>query len=341
MEKVLLAIDADPAVYRAGFAAQDSVHEYVYTDGEGKMHQRTWDDGRKAQAFFRENEELEVLSHEKLVTPQPEEFARQAAKTIMTRTIAAVEKKMGVPRNSMEVDVLLSGPGNFREGVATIIGYKSGRTAPPPIHYQVIRNYFTEMWGARVIHGREADDECSILAYRAFADGRPYVVATIDKDLDQIPGVHYDYRQHVFYDVAEYDANLFFWEQVLSGDATDSIPGCYRIGSGRAKKYVAQWVEDMPFDADLDEYLWQNTLEVYAGVLKKYPDRYPEGMTPEEAATETARLVKMQEYEGQLWTPPGAPDKTLDDMTGVKNEFEEHGNTGDSSYTAICRGTAE
>ena len=61
----------------------------------------------------------------------------------------------------------------------------------------------TDTWGAEVIDGWEADDEVGIRARQLAADGVEFCIATIDKDLDQIPGLHYDYRQHVFYDIDE------------------------------------------------------------------------------------------------------------------------------------------
>ena len=151
-------------------------------------------------------------------------------------------------------------------------------------------------------------------------DGVPYVVATIDKDLDQIPGDHYDYRQHVFYDVNIFDAEMFFWKQCITGDSTDNIPGCYRVGDGKAAKILDAWSEDYDgdpfFDADAwRRYLWDNIVELYGQVMANNPDRYPEGMGAREAALETARLVHMMHYDHQLWTPPGEPDETLPEVT--------------------------
>jgi len=45
----------------------------------------------------------------------------------------------------------------------------------------------------------EADDYCSIYAKKALDEGRPYVVAHIDKDLNCIPGWHYNFRKKEFY----------------------------------------------------------------------------------------------------------------------------------------------
>jgi len=97
-----------------------------------------------------------------------------------------------------------------------------------------------------------------------------------------------------------------FWRQCLSGDLTDNIPGLYKIGEGKAEKLIDKWLtEKRPRKAaDVDRIMWPLVVMAYAENMERYPDKYPAGMTPEAAALETARLVKMREYEGELWTPP-------------------------------------
>ena len=171
-------------------------------------------------------------------------------------------------------------------------------------------------WGETVISGWEADDEASIRAARCRADGVEYCIATIDKDLDQIPGLHYGYSKHVFYDMSEADAETFFWEQCVSGDTTDGIQGCFKVGAGKAKTYIAKWTAEYDEakgmgDVTLQEYLWERVVNTYEVAICAYPDKYPEEMLPVEAALETARLVKMLDYEYQRWMPPGTDDGTL------------------------------
>ena len=309
MQLPTLIIDSDPITYMAAFASQTSVYEYVYETKSGELKQRIWGDGRKARAFFRRYPDCTILSSEKRTEGKPAAFAMQAAKTIITRTIAKVLKKLDIHNvNDLHIEVLLSGQNNFRKDIATIKGYKSDRTAELPIHYQVVRNYLTDTWGAEVIDGWEADDEVSIRARKLAEDGVEFCIATIDKDLDQIPGLHYDYRQHVFYDIDEEYAETFFWEQVLSGDSTDSIQGCYKVGTATARKLIEEW-NSLHSDT---QTMWGWVVAHYELALQKYPDKYPEGMKPEEAALETARLVHMLHYENQLWVPPGEEDESLD-----------------------------
>jgi 5'-3' exonuclease len=165
----------------------------------------------------------------------------------------------------------------------------------------------------------EADDKVSIRSRELQADGIPHVLATIDKDLDQVPCRHSDYKNHVFYDVGSEYAQLYFFAQALSGDSTDNIPGCDRIGGAKAIKMVEEWW-NFAQENHLPtlSYVWDQVVETYAIVMDKYPDRYPEGMKPFEAALETARLVFMQEYEGQLWNPPGVPHGEVSSLAATR-----------------------
>ena len=118
----------------------------------------------------------------------------------------------------------------------------------------------------------------------------------------------------MFYDIDEEYAETFFWEQVLSGDSTDSIQGCYGIGAGKAKKLVAEWYDDLNDEGRtrVGQQFWPCVLATYSETMDTHPSKYPEGMKPEEAALETARLVHMLHYENQLWVPPGEEDESLD-----------------------------
>lgn len=312
----VLVIDADPAVYQAGFAAQSTIHHYVYQTKSGEMKQRIWADGNKARAFFRRYKGCEVLDHSTELEVKPEAFARQAAKTILRKCVRAAAKHFGCGERDLIVEVVLSGPDNFRKDIATIKEYKGNRKSALPEHYNVVRHYISDQWNAQTVHGWEADDEVSIRCRQLEADGVPWLLATIDKDLDQVPGNHFDYQKNVHYHVADSEAHQIFWVQLIAGDSTDNIQGCHRLGVGKAEEMVAAWIaeyEDHPERdvAPLDSWLWNAAVDTYQLNMEKYPDKFPEGMTAEEAALENARLVFMLHHEGQLWTPPGMDDEVI------------------------------
>ena len=295
----IVVFDADPAVYQAGFSAQSSNYTAVYEKKSGELVTRAWGDGRKMRAFFRRWKQLNVLSIDKDVVAKPVEFARQAAATVIRATLRRVSERFNVSPAAITTEVYLSGQGNFRDKVATILPYKGNRTQEPPIHYQAVRNYFYETWGAQICTG-EADDAVSIRCRQLRSDGLPFVLATIDKDLDQAPGLHYGYKEHVFYDVTADEAEDAFWRQALSGDITDNIQGLVKVGPAKAQVYVSAWREQECSDT----VIWSDIVGLYGDNMRDYPDKYPPGMTAEAAALETARLVYMQRYEGEIWTPP-------------------------------------
>jgi len=309
--------DLDPAVYMSGFAAQHKTYTVVYDHISEGMKEIVFQDGNLKNKWLRDNKaaiehgELSILDTEPHLVVESESHARQAARTTIESALRELKRKYKT--NDLEVQFFLTGKGNFREEVATIAKYKGNRDGvPKPVHYQAIRDYFVDHWGAYIIEGIEADDEVSIRAweeYRKPGDVH-YIIATIDKDLDQIPGWHYDYKKHVFYRVDELDGEMFFYAQCIAGDATDNIKGCYRVGITKANALVDAWFDEaIENQQDWRFYVWDLVVQSYAENMEKYPEKYPDGMTAEEAATENARLVYMMQERDELWTPPMSGSK--------------------------------
>lgn len=106
----------------------------------------------------------------------------------------------------------------------------------------------------------EADDLISMKA-RQLKD--KCILASIDKDLKQVPGCHFDYYKVKEYDqttgeelkyyrgfsyTTETEGKELLFYQLLIGDSTDNIKGCKGIGLKRAesllkgKKTTSQWI---------------------------------------------------------------------------------------------------
>ena len=305
--------DLDPAVYMSAFASQKYSYSLVYEDMQGEMHQVAFKDGTDKNQWIKNNDEA-MVSYEthKELEVEDESHARQCAKTTLTHALTSIRTKF---MTDIEPEFYLTGKGNFREELATIAKYKGNRDkTEKPVHYQAVRDYFVEEWGAQIIEGIEADDEVSIRAWELWRNPPDeYVIATIDKDLDQIPGWHYDYKKHVFYDVDQLDGELFFYAQILSGDATDNIKGCYRIGNAKATKMVDQWFDEWQSlctrkekpipSVCYREYIWERICDEYEKNIKQFPDKNDHGLSPEAAALENAQLVYMQQRRDDIWTP--------------------------------------
>jgi len=110
--------------------------------------------------------------------------------------------------------------------------YKANRTKPAPIHLDACRKYLIETYGAIVCEGFEADDGCGM------NQDAESVIYTIDKDLLQIPGCHYNFVTGAYREVSEVDGYRMFYKQMLIGDTSDNIFGIPLIGKVKAAKLI-------------------------------------------------------------------------------------------------------
>jgi len=130
----------------------------------------------------------------------------------------------------------LTGKNNFRDKIATTKPYKGNRKGnEKPHHYSLLREYLVTSWGATVNDGIEADD---MLAIRATELGDDSVIVTLDKDLDQVVGWHYNFVKKIKYYVEKDEGLLNFYKQFLTGDSVDNIQGAKGIGPKRADKLL-------------------------------------------------------------------------------------------------------
>jgi 5'-3' exonuclease len=129
----------------------------------------------------------------------------------------------------------LTGKNNFRKEIATIKPYKGNRKDMiMPEHFDDIRQYLIRAWSCDVVDGLEADDALGICQ----TEMDDTIICSIDKDLLQIKGFHYNWNKGEVCNVTEYDAWQKLYEQTLSGDSTDNIVGIPRIGEKKAKKLL-------------------------------------------------------------------------------------------------------
>lgn len=136
-------------------------------------------------------------------------------------------------RYGQQGTLYLTGKGNYRDEIATIQVYKGNRDPNnKPFYYQEIKDYLIAIHGAVVIEGMEADDKVGIEQYAA--KNRDTIIVGQDKDLDMIPGWHYNPVKDVQYYVNMKEANYNFFMQLLTGDRTDNIRGIDGLGPKKA-----------------------------------------------------------------------------------------------------------
>jgi len=182
--------------------------------------------------------------------------------------------------NADDCEGYLTGKDNFRHQIAKTVQYKANRVAEKPRHLGIIREYMISAWAFSVQEKQEADDAISI---RAYAMGEEdYIICSIDKDLNNVRGWHYDFNKNERYFVKEEDAIKNFYRQVLTGDRVDNVPGLSGIGPKKAEKILEDCVTEE---------------ELYSAVLKAYDGNL-------EYLTEQGQLLWIRRKEGELWKPP-------------------------------------
>ena len=131
-------------------------------------------------------------------------------------------------------ELWLSGQGNFRYNVYP--EYKAGRIAAKrPKHERAVKEYLVAHWQANWSEGCEADD---MLGVRLMEVGPEGCIATIDKDLNMIPGYHYNFVKKEKFYVDEDAAFRFFCYQLIVGDTADGIKGVPGYGPKKAERLL-------------------------------------------------------------------------------------------------------
>ena len=148
--------------------------------------------------------------------------------------------------------ICLTGRHNFRKDLD--VTYKEFRKKfDPPVLLNGLRAHLEANYKTIQIPGIEADD---IMGIYAREDPDKWIIASTDKDLDQIPGVHYNWMHRELYEITEEQGKLFFYEQVLSGDPSDGYRGVPGIGTKRAKKLIKKCIEN-------DIEIWEAIVGAY------------------------------------------------------------------------------
>lgn len=170
----------------------------------------------------------------------------------------------------------LTGSNNFRKEINP--EYKANRKDKPlPKHLNACREFLVVEWKSKVTDGIEADDALgiqqelynrvnhSMLLENQLVGCKQTVICSLDKDLLQIPGMHYQWpiynREGMFHNVLYLDGLKHFYKQMLIGDVSDNIKGVDGIGKVKASKLVD--------NCETEEEM----MEIVCGLYKD-PDRF-------------------------------------------------------------------
>ena len=137
----------------------------------------------------------------------------------------------------------LTGSNNFRYTVDS--EYKANRRGKlAPRYRQDANGYLVTEFGARVTDGYESDDALGV-AQMCATDPGSTIICSIDKDLKQIPGHHYNWRKNEFDFVTPLDGLRLFYRQLLTGDTTDNVPGVGGIGPVKSARLINDLTDEI------------------------------------------------------------------------------------------------
>jgi len=171
------------------------------------------------------------------------------------------------------------GSNNFRKNLFP--QYKLNRkqeTDPEKIKlFNMAYQYLVEEMEAIEAEGQEADDLLAI-----WNTEEPGIIVSIDKDMLQVPGTHFNNTKWKYITVDEEEANYNLHKQLLMGDSSDNIKGLPGVGpkgaeallKGRGadlrKKVCKAWKDQ--YGKGWEEELQLTTDLVY--LRRKPDDRY-------------------------------------------------------------------
>jgi DNA polymerase I len=136
--------------------------------------------------------------------------------------------------NVVKWHVFVKGKNNFRYKIYP--EYKKRRPEKHPI-IDVLNQYLVDEFGAIESHNAESDDYVYSYSQLPEYQGR-VVMCSVDKDLRQIPGIHYDYQKNKFITVDNETAKYNLAVQMIMGDAADCIPGLRGYGPKKAENLI-------------------------------------------------------------------------------------------------------
>jgi hypothetical protein len=295
-----LHLDGDVVKYRCGFAAE-KMHYHVTVYGlDGLNGEETYHfQYKKDLNAFMEAHDGYVHGDNCIVTSERIAEPVENALHNVKHTVQELVRNLGASENQMTV--YLSGESNFRNELGSLIyrdhepkGYKANRDElHKPTHGPAIVDYIIRKYNVEVTEFEEADDAMGISHYAMWLkDPDSTCIVTVDKDLDMIPGWHYNFVKEDQYYIKPENAEYIFWRQLLTGDRTDNIPGLKGVGVKTADKMLSPLATS---HSDPRGY--------YLLALENYNEQYGED-EGEQALLENARMIWIRRERNEFWNPP-------------------------------------
>jgi len=187
--------------------------------------------------------------------------------------------------------------------------YKRNRIIPKPKHNDALKEYLlTSEWKARIAMEQEADDALGIDQIYVHPDvlsnDKRSVICSIDKDLLQIPGLHWNFVKKEWHDISKEEGLRRFYYQLLTGDTSDNVRGVVGIGPVKAARLLG------PYHSEEDFFLV--ALRTYTEWLCREWQLTEKELTPlrrkeiYDMILVTGQVLKVRQQEDEIWTFPKA-----------------------------------
>lgn len=247
LKKPTLLLDGDILCYRAA-AATDGRQYAIEYEREGQVITQYVKYKKEAtkiqQALSKESIDSEVtLSY----TPEPLSHAI----VLMKRTIKSLETQVSIHTKGLGSSrYFLTRNGSFREKEYPL--YKANRKdMRRPANLEGCKEWLENEKSAECKAGvYEADD------LMAMCQDDNSIICSIDKDLLQVPGHHFNWVRNEYKVIGEEEGLRSLYMQMLTGDSTDGIPGIKGVGPVTAKKLMKGiHTEFLMYCVVLKEYL--------------------------------------------------------------------------------------
>lgn len=136
--------------------------------------------------------------------------------------------------------VFIKGSNNFRYLIYP--DYKKHRPEKHPI-IDSLCQYLVDNFEAIRSHNAESDDYVYSYSQHPSIIGRA-IICSVDKDMLQIPGIHYDYQKNKFHNITTDKARYNLAIQMLMGDAADGIKCLKGYGPKKAESLIKLGMSD-------------------------------------------------------------------------------------------------
>lgn len=178
-----------------------------------------------------------VLIDGDLITHRCAASAENEDATVATHRATELINRIISDTGATSYECWINGSENYRKQVDP--EYKAHRAlVAKPKHLEYCRAYLLEHFNAKISNGIETDDEIGLLATAYWEHDVPFCVASLDKDLLQLKGKHYNFVKNTWTYVSPNDAAQTFWKQMLIGDRADNITGIQGIGAVKAQRAI-------------------------------------------------------------------------------------------------------